>query len=504
MSIHLSKHEIIRGYNGVKRLAVEAFSEGDIKKSLQYVRHCSVIAQQFNWIYADDQLEDLLAGIADKTIDSKRDRYEPIENRVVFYDDFCTSFVLALQYIRALVKANKRVLYITLQKKAKFKTILDEIRDYDNLDVLVIPHQGIEQRINTIYNAMVDFQPKQVLLHMYAYSAVLPALYKLPSAIERYIINLADQTFWLGKKAIDYSLEFRQFGASVSLQKRGLESHQLLMVPFYPILDENEFEGFPEQCTPDKTVIFSGGDLYKVLDRKKTWWKLVKRILDEHPDVVFLFATKINRTGTSIINRFIADNHFEGRFIHLPFRKDINEVFKHCDIYMGTCPASGSLMSQLAAINGKPILQYYYPGTPDDETEQAICPNHSFPISFTDEDAFLEEAHQLILDPGYRIRQGQRLREVMITPEQFDGVVMQTLLTKRSCFPVQNKSIDFNLLDERWLSLEREGYINTLPYIYGVLGRKNCLRFTPTIFVKKQLIRIALFYHGFFSPKTYS
>ena len=59
-------------------------------------------------------------------------------------------------------------------------------------------------------------------------------------------------------------------------------------------------------------------------------------------------------------------------------------------------------MSQLAAINSKPILQYYEPGTPDDETEQAICINEAFDISFQDEYGFMVEADRLITDLRYR------------------------------------------------------------------------------------------------------
>ena len=53
--------------------------------------------------------------------------------------------------------------------------------------------------------------------------------------------------FWLGAKAIDYVLEFRQFGVSVSQQRRGIISQQQLLVPFYPIIDNNPFQGFPKE-----------------------------------------------------------------------------------------------------------------------------------------------------------------------------------------------------------------------------------------------------------------
>ena len=247
--------------------------------------------------------------------------------------------------------------------------------------------------INTsigIYNEIVSFAPQKVLFHMTASSLAFPAIYALPQSIDTYIINLADRTFWLGAKAIKYVLEFRQFGVSVSQQKRGIKSHQQLLLPFYPIVDNNPFQGFPKECTEGGTVlIFSGGDIYKVLDEKRMYWYLVKRLLDTFPNVVFLFATKIDGIGIDFLNSFIKENHYEGRFVYTKFRPDINEVMGHVDIFMGTCPVCGSLMSQLAARNATPILQYYYPGTPDDETEQAICINEEFSISFNEEHEFM-------------------------------------------------------------------------------------------------------------------
>ena len=489
----LSIKEIKQGYEGVKRMAQKAFAEGDYETALDYVWKCATIAQQFNWIYADDELEDLLEGIGKKLIQKPSDgTYQPIKDRVVFYDAFCKSFVLALQYMEALVSAGKEILYVTtandlVKNRTGFADILDRLRAYPSVTVVIVPPGKDAQRISCFYDAVAEFRPEQILLHMVADAVVLPALYVLPSPIKRYIINLADQTFWLGKKAIDYCIEFRQFGVSVSQQRRGIKPEQQLLVPFYPIDDGNPFEGFPKECTPDKLVVFSGGDLYKVLDEKRMYWRLVKRLLDSYPNLVFLFATKISNGIRREVTGFVKDNGFEGRFVYIKYRKDINEVFKHCDIYMGTCPASGSLMSQLAAVNAKPILQYYYPGTPDDETEQAICYNDKFPISFQDEGLFMEEADRLIADAAYRKKQGERLKMAMITPEQFNKLVADSLKTNVSQVPLAPFDVNYPLLDNRWFALEKTGSVDMMSYLCGILGKRNVWRLMPLTYVKKCL-----------------
>lgn len=490
MSIHLSRREIRQGYKGIKQLAQEYFQKGNTWQSLVQIKRCSVLAQQFNWIYADDELEDLLQGIGDRVIPEKVDVFAPLPGRVVFYDDFCTSFVLALQYMRALVIQKKEILYITsknVSQKTKFDTIIDEVRSYPGVTVKYLDESKAFDRIRGLYKLITDFRPEKLLLHMKAFSYLLPAFYVLPPGIDRYIINLADQTFWLGKKAIDYSLEFRPFGASVSLQRRGLDSSRLLMVPFYPITDKNAFAGFPPACMEDRVIVFSGGDMYKVCDCKRTYWNLVKMLLNRHPEVVFMFATKVNPHGESDIKHFIDENGFSDRLFFIGFRKDISEVFRHCDIYMGTCPASGSLMSQLAAINAKPILQYYVPGTPDDETEQAICFNDRFPISFSRAEDFLEEADHLIRDAAYRVSQGERLSRAMIRPEQFDRVLADTLETNRSQVPFQTFDVNYQLLDKRWYELEVLGQTDTLSFLYGIFKKEKCLRRVPSLLLKKKL-----------------
>lgn len=277
----------------------------------------------------------------------------------------------------------------------------------------------------------------------------------------------------------------------MSQERRGIKPEQQFVLPYYPVVDGNPFQGFPKECTEKgKVLIFSGGDIYKVLDEKRMYWHLVKRLLDTFPEVVFLFATKGDNIGMQFLNQFIKDNHFEGRFIYTKFRPDIDQVLAHADIYMGTCPASGSLISQLASRNGTPILQYYYPGTPDDESEQSLCINDEFQISYQDEEGFMQEADRLIHDAAYRKERGKRLKKAMIQPEQFNEALDHLLNTHESPFPVKTMYVDYALLDERWFALEKAGFLDTMPYLCSLLGTKNLLKYAPILFFKKQVKRI--------------
>lgn len=480
MSIKLST--IQKGYVAIKKNAFKEYAQNNIQKSLTYIDHAAVIAQQFNWIYADNELEDLLIKISNRIIDRVQTNYEPVKNRLVFFDDFCTSYVLALQYVKALVAIKKDVLYITTKDPNTLgpSNLISLIESYPLVKIEYIDTTKDRiQSILDVYKLILSYQPEQVFLHIVAKSVSIPALYSLPTEIKKTIINLADQTFWLGSKAIDYSLEFRQFGATVSFEQRGLRKEQLIKMPFYPVADGNSFMGFPLE-TNNRVIIFSGGDFYKTIDPDKTYWNIVKSILNQNPEVIFLYATKKNNNGTiQYIDDFIEKNDFKGRFIYIGFRPDVNEVFKHCDIYLGTCPASGSLMSQLAAFNAKPILQYYFPGTPDNETEAAICHNSELHISFHDIANLLLEARKLINDKAYRLLKGIELQNSMLTEQQFNNNVSDFLNNKIEFAEVVEKSVDYNLLTNRWYWIEKEGFIDTLSFIYSVLGAKQSLLNVP-------------------------
>lgn len=486
--LKLSIRDIKNGYAGIKEKAKAAAMAGCYEESLSYIQHCVILAQQFNWIYSDNDLEFLVEQISSKCV--KPCNYIPQNKRVVFFDDFCRSFVLAIQYLDALKFAGYEVLYVSTKQNDLLGRglIYDKLTKYDNVTIYKASSSTNLDVILEIREQINHFCPSKILLHCYAYSTIIPVLYSLPKETKSYYINLADQTFWLGSQAIDYVLEFRQFGVSVSQQRRGICPEQQLLIPFYPIVDNNPFLGFPKECTEEgKVLIFSGCDMYKVLDEKRMFWHLIKRILDTFPEVVFFFATKSDEIGMSILQDFIHTNHFEGRFIHTKFRPDINEILAHVDIYMGSCPASGSLMSQLAARNATPILQYYYPGTPDDETEQAICINEQFQISFQDEEAFMLEAERLIHDVSYRHAQGKRLQNAMMDIDYFNQLVEKTLLQNKTQVPLKPYEINYALLDARWYALEKQGYIHSIHYIYSLLGKKDCIRFAPSIFVKKQI-----------------
>ena len=115
--------------------------------------------------------------------------YQPVKNRVVFYDDFCVSFILALQYIEALVAANKEILYVSLDGKGgRFDAILETIKGYKKVKIKIIENKNRCQSTRDIYSSIIEFRPEKIFLHIFAKSRIVPALYHLPPKTEKYII----------------------------------------------------------------------------------------------------------------------------------------------------------------------------------------------------------------------------------------------------------------------------------------------------------------------------
>ena len=490
MKITLS--EVKAGYAGIKKMAIEEYKKGNYEKSLEYIDKAATIASQIMWRYADDELEELLAKISTSIIGDKGEISNSQKKKAVFYDYFGSTFILAIQYVKALTNNDYEVLYVYEEREWDLNVSVIEIMEkIPNVSVKIISNKYTRlQRIQEIYNTIVSFNPGKLFIHINTLSHCIPALYSLPESIKRYYINLGDHAYWLGTRGIDYSFEFRSFGATVTYQKRGLKKEQLLLLPYYPIINGFDFQGFPKQCE-NKVVIYSGGDFYKMVDAENTYWSLVKNVLDQNPEAVIVFSNKVsNSKGQEFLDSFVKDNNFEGRFLPIGFRADINEVFKNCDIFLGTCPMSGGLMSQYAAFNSKPVLQYYPKELfAFEETESMICFNKKMSISFTDKKKFLSEARHLIADKQYRLERGEELKSCMISEKQFNELFKKSLTSNTTQVEIDYLNVNYRELEKWWLEVNNGGFSDVGSFICGVLGKKK-LANIPTLYLKYLLKRI--------------
>lgn len=474
----INEKEIIRGHAYLYSLAKKAFNRGDFECANDYIYTYSNLANAGNWLYHNPDVVDLLEHIARIYYPNAIPPYTTESKRVVFYDQYGISYVLALQYLRALTSKGYEVLYILSDYDALDdpNTILPELDANPNIQVHIVNNElSLKERMQEIVQTTIKYHPAKIFMHVRDCSAFNYAVSVIPSCTKIYYINQHDHAFWIKNSNIDYVLPYRAWGATIDIEKRDCKTEQELLMPYYPIVVEKSFQGFPKQ-TKGKVIIFSGGNQFKTYDDENTYWKLVIQILIDNPEAVIIYAIKgdANKRQLDAVRELTKDDSVLERLIPIGFRTDINEVFKHCDIFLGTCPMSGGLMSQYAAINAKPILQYYPPClAANNETEQVLDYNGKEPISFTDKEQFLREAKHLINDVVYRTQRGEAINRCIITQEQFDDLLVRTIDTNLNQVPYEKIDINYDALTEWWLSMERWGFAPYSAYLRSFLKKRK-------------------------------
>lgn len=493
--MNIYDREIVRAYDSFKSIAFSYFLGGEIEKCLDVITRTSLVANQLNWYYQDDKLSELIDKLS-KQILTKPDNFKPQKGRVVFFDQYGKSFILALQYIYALHNAGYEILYILSDYVPANYYITEELSKLSNCTVKIIPQDlSIVERTKQIYDITVEFAPEKAFLHVKAFSSFNLVVSQIPSTTKLYYIDLQDHAFWVKNTNIDYVIPYRNWGATIDIEKRGFKPHQVLLVPYYPIITNNTFKGFPNEVK-DRVVIFTGGEYYKTISKNNKYWNLIAKVLNDNSNAVVLFATKADTRNvySSIISKYGASNNIQDRLIPIGFRDDINEVFANCDIFFGTTPMSGGLMTQYAAYNSKPILQYYLPEmSANNETEQVLNYNRRVDISFTNDEDFLKEANKLIASKEYREKRGKEIHDSLITKEQFDILLKNTIEENKSIVPIEITNINYDAFTDWWFYLEKVGISQARKYLMSLIGRKK--------YILMPLSAISSLLRTFFTPK---
>jgi hypothetical protein len=314
-------------------------------------------------------------------------------------------------------------------------------------------------------------------IHPWDVVAVMISYLLKNSNIARYNINAADHSFWLGASCIDYNIEFRNYGYTVSLEKRGLKENQLVLLPYYPIVNDNiPFQEFPGNISSAEVKIFSGGSFYKIYDKHGTYLRIVKRILLENENAVFIYAGSWNNYG-NVLAKFIKDNNFENRVYLTKDRKDIYQIFDKCDIYLGTYPLCGGLMSQYAAICGKPILAYTDPVLVTNFIEGIICHQKRLKITYTNLDDFFKYAKKLCTNKKFRAEQGKKIKQCIIPPDIFNKELEYIFKNNSSIRKKRKENIDYIHFTKFYMELEKYFFPTAQRFIVSIFGIKSVYKY---------------------------
>lgn len=415
--------------------AVRRADKGDCDGAIRSAVVAAKFAYEFNVFLWDPILENLAAELGRKILGGTITCAIPSLPKIVFYDAFgLDNKVLAQQYIRAIGASGYECLYLYEQTEGKnVQEVEAEIAAFPNITLKALGGDLTPvERVENAAKAIGEFGPSKIFMQVLPWSIEAAVVAWAFGGVVRYNINLQDHAFGIGASFVDFSIEFRDYGASMSAALRGIRSEQMIKLPYYPIIRKSPFEGFPT-AVEGRTILFSGGAAYKIDGEGDAFFKLVMRLLSENPNTVLLFACGGKATR---IRKFIEKNNLQDRFILLGHRRDICEVYEHCDVFLSTYPFFGGLMSQYAAVYGKPILAYTDPKFCCNSIEEFVCHRKQAAITYRDEEAFFDYARRICQDADFRRSEGAQLADCILSQERFNEEFRRLLEQNSTSFPL--------------------------------------------------------------------
>lgn len=443
-------------YNKLVDVAKKALKKNDYNASAKFIREAAKWAYNTNIFYYEPELEILLKTLSDKYLQKKE--IIPNINKYILLDtEAIDNRGLTQQYIKAMIANKIEFQFITLQTKTDLiKDTLSIIKSYQKANIIIIKGVNNDDVLlaRTIQNEIYKFSPEKILLHIKPWDVTsLLAIHSITGS-KIYNINMTDHAFWLGASFIDYNIEFRPYGMTISKEQRGLKDNQLLPMPFYPITSgKNTFEGFPNE-TIGKIIIFTGGSPYKMYDKEQTFLlKIIDSILSLSDKTVVLLAG-VPKNNPIIIDA-ISKMDNSDRLIFLGTRKDINEVFNHCDIYLNTYPVEGGLMLQYAATNAKPIISYTNNAKGRKEAVESFVNHYNDSFNtFTDIKDVINYTRNLLYDSEFRKNEGLKNKESVMNEDSFNHVFYQTIMSNKNQFLWTDLDIDYESISNLYIEQE--------------------------------------------------
>lgn len=322
-----------------------AYNNGDYYKAICYIKFLSNFYYQINYKFTDDFLEKVLEDISYKLL-GENVLCNTRKDTIIFYDNFGLSERgLASIYVNSLIELGYNIIYILHDYAADKDIIIKRYSTYNNVTFEIIPKFIITNRMEYLSKLIVKYNPGHIFIYTTPDDVEgIGTISTIKGDVKRYLIDLTDHAFWLGKCAADYIIGFRNYGYNIALQYRNIESEKLLILPYYPEKRKYcSYEGMP--FGEDKPFVFSGGSVYKI-EGSAVYEKIVEHILDNYPEIYFVYA---GNGESEKLDKL--EEKYNGRLVHISERRDLDEVLQHAKVYLATYPESGGLMVQYALLN---------------------------------------------------------------------------------------------------------------------------------------------------------
>lgn len=483
---NLKEKDVERIIYKIKKAVDCEYKKKDYNNVLKLVSTAANILYETNIRYYDEYLESILDQVSRKVELNLIEGKKLDEGTLIFWDGFGLNERGLIQiYLLALCKI-KKVVYITYSdRKDKIPDVLRILAEYDSIAMFVdrnreCPFFTIDQ-INSIIE---EKKPAHFFFYSLPDDIVATLLmYTYEGVIKRYQINLTDHAFWLGAGCCDICINFREYGANISKEFRGIQESQNVIIPFYPIIDyEKEFQGFPFVLGKGQKIMFSGGSLYKTLGENNRFYLMVSEILTRHPDVIFWYAGEGDDRELLKLKA-----KYPNRVFHSHERSDLFQLLSHCDIYLSTYPIAGGLMYQYAAMAGLVPVTLVYNNCPN--VDGFLINQKNLNCLFDSTEALYLEIDELLSNKDYARRRGTLMRKSVVSSNSFIEMVNELLSGNYTeLFLKEYSHVDTNSYKAIYLARFFTSDIAMMAARKSI--ESVALRYFPLIYIRGRMYRI--------------
>lgn len=420
----MNREILTEHYNNAVSESEAALNAGDIRKSIAYAQYAGRLAWMSPFLksFSDDNLERVIYSISQKfdLID-----FISQEDRIVFYNgQIVDSGALTEQYLDFFIAGKYQVLFIIPSYKNTVlgKTILQKIGKANNIELYVPERSDSIEKVKALRKKIASFRAKHCFLHFLPNDVTGCLSFLNISDIRTYYIVHNDHTFWVGKNYFDYYIEFRNFGISLDIERRGIPLQKILHIPYYPVRNDEPFKGFPFN-REGKIIGISGASLYKYLaDPELKYFHIIKALLYENPQFIFCLCGWGNEKA---IIKFIQDNNLQERFYFFGKRSDFYSLVGNSDILFESYPIKGGLTPLFATEQKIPVtgISSYDNGSGSLEDLLGI-EGYGQPTNLEE---FKRESEKLIRFSDYRKQIGEVLSRNRYNKHDFEASLQKLI-----------------------------------------------------------------------------
>lgn len=466
----------------LSHIAIESYRCKRLDRSLEAIHASADIQYQWNQNYTDDALESILLKIA-QTIEIAPFQYHPSNPKtILFYDGFgLDTRGLALIYTKAICDLGYELIYVVTEEARNRQPEIHRVTKDGNIKFCYLTHQSGMSKVHEILKIFSEYQPAKAFFYTTPSDGEACVAFScMKGSAIRYQINLTDHAFWLGLNAFDYCLEFREYGACVSKKYRHIPTDKIKLLSFYPFIDKTiPFAGF-DFDTSGKRILFSGGSLYKTINREGTYYHIVSKILRHHEDVLFLYAGSGDDSGLMKLKQ-----NFPHRVIHIKERKDLYALLCHTTLYLNTYPMIGGLMSQYASAAGKPPMTLV---DMEDSSLDGLVLNHKqLPLEFSRETDLLTEIDDLLNHEEKLNVLSEQVKKGILTESEFQASVSGLLEKNETGFSFEMHDINTDAFRNPYKDRFTEAVLEDATCNWKT---KDLWKFFPRLFMHKALRKI--------------